>query len=349
MSRMPKAVRRSILIAAAGTLAATTIAGVAPAQTTTGAGAAVVPVGPDLRLAHSTDKITLQRYGQRIQLSLGIYAIAGDEGFRIDAHRRSWSEPITAEVVRPGGNVALPDGSLDTFAKIRNFFTLTFTDRGTGDTVYTHNYGFCPAGDAVRVDPNAVNPDVAFPAFCPYNPYTRGAVYGISPGFGLPVFGDYGHSVQMPIGHYTATVTMNQTFADLLGTGPADATSSVDVDVVKNDGSGCFVHSRAFGCKTPTPAVRSKAATRTPTASRYRPAAPADGGRHGGGSSGEPARLAEPAGVRHPAAPRLHLLRRHRLERRDVAARRRRLPAFERGHHGRLPVLLRHQWTRDRP
>lgn len=71
-----------------GTLAATTIAGVAPAQTT-GARNALAPPEPLLRLDNATDRVTLERFGQRIELSLGIYAIAGSEDFRIDAHRRS--------------------------------------------------------------------------------------------------------------------------------------------------------------------------------------------------------------------------------------------------------------------
>ncbi len=261
MSRMPTALRRSILIAAAGTLAATTIAGVAPAQTTTGAGEALVPAAPVLRLDNATDKVTLQRYGQRVELDIGIYAIAGDEDFLIEAHRPSWYRPISAELIRSGGNVALPEDSFREFKKMAKFFSLTFTDRKTGATVVTKTYGFCPAGNAVRIDPDASQPTKAYPSYCPYSPFTRGGVYGISRGYGIQALGDYGRPMRIGLGNYKATLTINPPYADLFGLAPEDSTASVKVDVVKNNGSVCKTGSARYGCKTATRNSRTGAST----------------------------------------------------------------------------------------
>ncbi len=264
MTRMPTALRRSILIAAASTLAATTVAGVAPAQTGPSAAGNALAPSPLLRLDNATDKISLKRYGKRIQLNLGIYAIAGNQDFRIDAHRASWFQPISAELIRPGGDVALPDGALTTFGQIDKFFTLTFVDRRTGKTVAQRPVGFCPAGDAVRIDPNATNPAKPYPSYCPYNPFTRGAVYGISPGHGVPVFGEYGQSMKLPLGQYKATVTVKPTYVDLLGLAAPDTTASVKVNVVKGNGSGCKTGASLRGCKASTTSGKTasgKAAT----------------------------------------------------------------------------------------
>lgn len=251
MSRMPTAFRRSILIASAATLAVTTVSGIAPAQTTNAAKDAQLAASPMLRLHSSVDKVSLEQRGhERVDLDLGIYAIAGDDGLRIDAHRPSWWKPITSELVVPGGsNIALPEGTFTDFSRIRKFVTVTFTDRATGDTVNSRGFGFCPSSDQVRAVPEAPTPARPYPTFCPYNPFTRGGVYGVSPQYGTRVFQDYGQSMKLPLGSYTATVSIAEPYAGLMSLSPTDATTSVDVDVVKNNHDGCRAESSLYGCK----------------------------------------------------------------------------------------------------
>ena len=250
MSRMPTAIRRSILIGAAASLAATTIAGVAPAQTTSGAKDTQLAASPMLRLHSAVSRVSVEQgRHDRVRLDLGVYAIAGDEGFRIDAHRTSWWKPITAEIVSPSGNVALPEGSITSFRKIKNFVNVTFTKRSTGETVSSRGFGFCPTNDQVRSVPEAPNPTRPYPTFCPYSPFTRGAVYGISPQYATRIFDEYGSRMQLPLGHYTATVSIAEPYAGLMSLSPTDATTTVDVDVVKDDGDGCRAESSLHGCK----------------------------------------------------------------------------------------------------
>ncbi|HEY7044064.1 MAG TPA: hypothetical protein VH419_10395, partial [Nocardioidaceae bacterium] len=269
MKSMPIAVRRSLVAASAAMLVSTTIAGVAPAQTHRDhpAARAAAPAAstPMLKLIHAADRVTLDRYGQRVYLALGVYAAAGDLPFEIRAHRPSWAKPIQAFLETPGGEVALPAHSFSDFQRLRRFFTVSFTNP-VGDVVWDRTFGFCPAGEAVRVDPEAPTPSRPYPAECPYNPFTRGAVYGISPGHALPLLGDYGPTARIPLGHYKATVTIADRYADVLGLTPAQAKQVIRVHVVKARGD-CRTEEAARGCKAdlrPETVGRGDGVPRTP-------------------------------------------------------------------------------------
>jgi hypothetical protein len=244
------ALRRCALVGAAAALATTTIAGVAPAQTDHLASTSTLAVQtPMLTLKNAAQRVTLERYGKRVALQLGIYAVAGDQAFEVRAHRPTWDDPIHAFLETPGGELALPDDAMTDFSKLRQFYHLTFTNRA-GDVVFHHNYGFCPAGESVRVDPESPSPTKPYPSYCPYNPYTKGGVYGISPGFGLPALLDYGHNAQLQVGHYTATLKIRYRYAHTMGLTPTDSTSVIKVDVIKNDGDDCRAESSVLGCKS---------------------------------------------------------------------------------------------------
>ncbi len=246
MKRMATAVRRSVLVGVAVTLAVTTVTTAAPAQQQGGETAAALAPSPMLRLTSAASSVTLERYRKRVYLNLGIYAAAGDQPFEIRAHRYAWDQPIQAFLEMPGGGeVALPDGSMESFAQLRQFFHLTFTD-GAGNRVLNRYPGFCPSGDSVRIDPNAPHPSKAYPPYCPYNPYTVGGVYGISPGHALPALGYYGGRAKLDVGDYTATLTIKGKYADVMGISPADRSSTVTVHVV--DGTQCVGSSSAAGC-----------------------------------------------------------------------------------------------------
>ena len=98
-------------------------------------------------------------------------------------------------------------------------------------------HSFCPgAGELARVSDDG--PDVAtYPQFCGGNPFTLGSVWGIDSGWASSAFG-YGtnDTIKGPDGHYTATVSINPDYQDLLGIAPADATISVDVRVKTTKG-----------------------------------------------------------------------------------------------------------------
>jgi hypothetical protein len=141
--------------------------------------------------------------------------------------------------------------------------------------VVAKSLNWCPAGQEVRHRPDAPAPK-DYPEECPFNPYTRGGVYGIDAGYAMAVLGDFGHRVKIAVGSYTAKVWIAEPYRDLLGVSLADATTTVHMDVVRGS-DGCR------GCKSGTP---SKTATSTghvspkphrsrPTSVRSRPLAPA--------------------------------------------------------------------------
>jgi len=116
-------------------------------------------------------------------------------------------------------------------------------------------FSFCPAEGSVHVDPGSPIPSRPYPEFCPYNAFTRGAVYGISQGHAIPLFSEYGRSAQLPRGRYLATVTVGTKYADLIGMSTQDRTTTVKVNVVKGDGGQCHV-GRQRGCKVGSSGTR---------------------------------------------------------------------------------------------
>ena len=77
----------------------------------------------------------------------------------------------------------------------------------------SRGFGFCPTNDQVRSVPEAPNPDASLPDVLPLRPFTRGAVYGISPQYATRIFDEYGSRTELPFGHYTATVSIAEPYA----------------------------------------------------------------------------------------------------------------------------------------
>jgi hypothetical protein len=230
----------------------------APAQSATQSKAA----HPPLSLRAASNHLTLQEYGRRVYLNLGVYLVAGDAPFEVFAHRDpSYVGPITAQMSVGGAPFAdLPDGLLRSFRGLTDFVHLVVTD-ADGKTVYHDTRGFCPTYGTVRVRPDA--PDTSpYPQGCPYNPFTLGGVYGVEQGFGAPALDPYRRAVRLERGHYTATVNIAQPWRDLIGVSGADARVSIAFRVVK--GEGCYYPGAAAqtaagrGCKV---AQRSSGST----------------------------------------------------------------------------------------
>jgi hypothetical protein len=180
--------------------------------------------------------LTLDQFGRRVYLNLGVYLVAGDGPFVVMAHRSpDYVGPITAQMSVAGGQLTdLPDGLLRSFRGLRDFLHVVVTD-ADGKTVYHDMKSFCPSYGSTRVRPDA--PDTSpYPQGCPYNPFTLGGVYGIEQGFGSPAVAAYGRPVKLARGHYTATVNIAQPWRGLIGVSGSDARVSVHFRVVKDQG-----------------------------------------------------------------------------------------------------------------
>ncbi len=208
---------------------------------------AVAPL-PIASLRAAAEQVTLERFNQRVNLDLGIYLVAGDAPIDIRANRSSFWQPIVAKVVTPTGDVPLPDGTMTNFRRVPEFFHVRITNRA-GDVVYRQDKPFCPGFESWRVRPDG--PDVStYPLDCPFHPYTRGAVFGVDPGWGVSALSPYGSRAELPLGRYTARVRITQPYRDAFGISLADATSTVGVRVVKGS-DDCLGGPQ--GCKSTTP------------------------------------------------------------------------------------------------
>jgi len=197
---------------------------------------------PIVSLQKAANSVTVEKYGKRVYLNLGVYAVAGDEAFEIRANRSpDYTDPISARIVTQTGDIALPDGLLENFRGLPRFVHLKLT-KPNGKVVYNKTQRFCPTGDAVRVRLDA--PDVStYPLECPFNAFTLGGVYGIDPGFGVPVLNPYGRGIELGVGTYKAQVWIDKTYKEPLGLTPEDSNATVQVKVVH--GHGCA----RLGCK----------------------------------------------------------------------------------------------------
>jgi hypothetical protein len=230
-------------------LAATMATAVAAPAESAGAAKAA---DPPLSLRAASDHLTLDQFGHRVYLNLGVYVVAGDGPFEVFAHRSpDYKGPITAQMSLGGAPFTdLPDGLLKNFRGLSDFLRIVVRN-DDGKVVYHKLKAFCPAYGAVRITPNA--PDTSpYPQDCPYNRFTLGGVYGIEQGFGAPATQEYGRAVKLERGHYTAYVTIAPPWRGLLGLTAETARVSVHFRVVKSQVCGFpagAVEAAHRGCK----------------------------------------------------------------------------------------------------
>ncbi|MGK5682977.1 lysyl oxidase family protein [Actinoplanes sp. URMC 104] len=201
------------------------------------ADAATAPAGASLVAASRS--ITAERYdigdGFTVDLDLGLNVVAGKEPLEIRAARKSYANPITAELVTAGKRVALPKGTVTDFAGLKRLTTVTIKN-GKGAVVKRYWTNWCPnSEDSVRTRPDA-------PAQTPYpfgcdagNPFALGAVWGVQAGWAsstddLPT---HGKAFDLPVGKYTVTVSVNAPYQKLFGMTAKQATATVALTVVK--------------------------------------------------------------------------------------------------------------------
>ncbi|GAB3755595.1 lysyl oxidase family protein [Microlunatus parietis] len=196
----------------------------------TGAPAAAAPRDVPLKLEVATKNITAENWDGDTAVPLNLYAVAGRRPFEIRAYRTSYDRPISAWQVKPGADRRIPEASVPTFDGLRRFFTVRVVDGG-GKQVLERRLDFCPgASEQVRRRPDAPATS-PYPVGCAANPYTIGAVWGIERGFAVRAV-DYLETKLKP-GSYKITTTVAKGYRDLFEIPAADATSTVNLKVIK--------------------------------------------------------------------------------------------------------------------
>ena len=308
---------------------------------------------PQLSLIAGTNAVTLPRYeleqgGVFVPLDLGTHLVAGKDPFEIRVTRQSYRDPIVGhQIVRENGatnTVKLPDELIKDFFGFADFVRLSMAD-STGKIVYETSRTYCPNNvETGRTRPDAPDSN-PYPTGCAANghPFTLGSVWGIQAGWSSPL--DRFGSVNLPVGAYKATVSINDKYREYFKI-PADR-ASVTLDVtIENGETGRADRETGVGGPRSLRARRAHIArnpgrreapgvlvpagnARTSTAPRR--GRPRRGPRRTTTGSAVPSGLGDRTGHRQRGErcaegrdPRP--VRRHGVERRPLAADRRRLP-----------------------
>ncbi len=129
----------------------------------------------------------------------------------------------------------MPKGLVTDFSGLGKFLHITLTD-AAGKKVLEKDQSICLNGDGSRTRPDAPATS-PYPDGCTANPFTQGAVWGLQTGWSARTYGE-GAPVQLAVGKYKATVTVNKAYRDFFKIPAKDSSVKLNVTVQKSDASG---------------------------------------------------------------------------------------------------------------
>ncbi|WP_405646255.1 lysyl oxidase family protein [Streptomyces sp. NBC_00019] len=211
--------KRPALAAGAALTVVVTAAGAAPGA---GAAQAATPGKPKLKLIAASNSVTLDRWEGEpgVYLDLGTYVTVDNAPLEFKVTRKSYKDPIVAkQVFRHDGTTttkALPTGLVKDFSGLPGFLEVSVKD-ANGSEVAKSKGNFCPNNASGRLRPDA--PATShYPESCPTNPFTLGSVWGVEKGWASNSSTvDYDKPVDLPVGEYTAKVSVAKKYRDLFG------------------------------------------------------------------------------------------------------------------------------------
>jgi hypothetical protein len=227
---------RGVRLAAAIAILASVVAAVghSPALATS----QPVAAGPTIVLMPAQNVITLEQAFQgEVYLDPGVWVASLGSALEFDVRRASYTKPVTVtQIVHlPGGGTRtrpLPGRLVDGFNGLRDFVSVRVTN-AAGKIVASAAPTFClNTPDPERaVLASAVTS--AYPQICAADPFPLAMVMGIARGWAVDPFEASGSFVRLPLGTYTATVTVTSTYRRLLNIPALDAVARVKLIVVK--------------------------------------------------------------------------------------------------------------------
>lgn len=233
--------RPRFLLPFASLMAILVLAGLAPV-----AGAAN-PKPASLKLISSTDHVTLERWGKRVYLDLGLWMTPVGGDLEIWASKPDYQSPVSARQVDPATRVTLRDipSELlqDSWGGLKDFATISLTD-ASGVEVASVPIAFCPnSWDRNRLNDEGPRSS-KYPTYCgSWSPFTRGMVWGLEEHWAAALMGSAEEggfaSVKVLPGEYQASVSISETWVDLFDIAPEHTSGEVGVTVVQAERSGC--------------------------------------------------------------------------------------------------------------
>ncbi|HET6297258.1 MAG TPA: lysyl oxidase family protein [Kribbella sp.] len=228
---------------------------------------------PALKLVAGSTEVTLDRYPDYgVDLDLGTHLVAGKKLVEVRATRKTYNDPIVAKQVVNGKSKTLPKGAVTDFAGLGKFLHVTITD-STGQKVIDRDQTFCLNGEGSRVRPDA--PDTSpYPDGCGNNPFTLGAVWGLQAGWSVNTYGYTGEPADLPVGTYTAKVSVNKLYRDFFKIGTSDSSVTVNLTIKDAEqcdpghGDGCRAAAKAKTLGAPAKKAVSTTVAPKPNAAR---------------------------------------------------------------------------------
>ncbi|MDX2677323.1 lysyl oxidase family protein [Streptomyces sp. NY05-11A] len=243
--------RKGLQRAAFAAGAALTVVAVAGAAPGAGAATASPPGTPKLKLIAASKAVTLDRYdgdGEGhggVYLDLGTYVTVDNAPLELKVTRKSYKDPVVAQQILRNGTKTttktLPAGTVKDFSGLPGFLEVSIKN-AAGVEVRKTQGSFCPNNASGRLRPDA--PATShYPESCSTNPFTLGSVWGVEKGWASNSSTvDYDKPVDLPVGEYTAKVSVAKKYRDLFGI-PNDQ-PTVKVTVRKeSDGGGVGLRS----------------------------------------------------------------------------------------------------------
>ncbi|WP_241827129.1 lysyl oxidase family protein [Streptomyces graminilatus] len=230
--------KHSALAAGAALAVVVSVAASAPGA---GAAPAAAPTKPKLRLVSALDSVTTERFDDStgVYVDLGTYITVDDMALEFKATRKSYNDPVVAEqIIRKGTKAEvkkLPAGLVKDFQGLSGFLDVSYKN-AAGVEVGKSKSTFCPNSASGRIRPDGPSTS-HFPEGCSWNPFTLGGVWGVEKGWASNVSSyDERDSLDLPIGEYTAKVSVAKKYRDLFGM-PNDQLN-IKVSVVKGTNGG---------------------------------------------------------------------------------------------------------------
>jgi hypothetical protein len=193
-----------------------------------------------LKLVASAEHVTLERFRREpVYLELGMFLASPDEAFELLLTRPDYTQPIQVQrVIHHPGDVDeivdLPTDILNSWTGLKDFIEIEVKD-STGAVIRSTTSPFCPNSYSRERIGDAGPQAPTYPDSCYSNPFTKGMYWGIDADWAVAALGFDSPPVHMKSGDYTVTVNIAQTYIDLFGIDPADASATVDVTVQKID------------------------------------------------------------------------------------------------------------------
>jgi hypothetical protein len=173
-------------------------------------------------------------YDGQVDVSLNLRVIAQGDPFELWSNRTSYYKPIHTVWRSPGGDVALPDGTMTDFTGLPGFIGVSVKN-ADGETIRFFKRNACLNGYGERVAPDAPLRS-PYPYSCPWNKFTRGSVMGVQQGWSTRL-DLYGKPIRLAKGTYQASAYITKTYRDAFGISLADARR--DFTLVVGEGASC--------------------------------------------------------------------------------------------------------------